>query len=311
MTWLRRPVRAVGRVVQSPVTKWVFLGLTLVLAAYVVWSSWEGLTQAAHLLTWWVIAGAVLLTAGYNLSMMLAWRAIVADLGSPLSVRSGISVFSVSQLGKYVPGGVWNIVAAGELGAGHDVPRRRSVAAMATAVLVSLVSGTFIGAVALPFAPLGDLGAWRWLLLVAPLLAIMLLPPVLTRIIALAFKLARREPLEQPLSWRGLGKAVLWAMSGWLLIGSQVWVLATGLGLEVTAATFALAAGGFALAWVVGFLVVFVPAGAGAREAVLVAVLGSVLANASVVLVALISRVLMTCVDLAAAGLGGWLARKR
>jgi uncharacterized membrane protein YbhN (UPF0104 family) len=78
-----------------------------------------------------------------------------------------------------------------------------------------------------------------------------------------------------------------------------------------TARGLALAVGGYALAWVVGFLVVVVPAGAGARELVLVAVLAGTLPHAAVLLVVLVSRVLVTLVDLLFAGLGMLVVRRR
>jgi glycosyltransferase 2 family protein len=54
----------------------------------------------------------------------------------------------------------------------------------------------------------------------------------------------------------------------------------------------------------VGFVVVVVPAGAGAREAALLLALGGSLAHGSVLLTVLVSRVLVTVVDLALAAAG-------
>ena len=63
--------------------------------------------------------------------------------------------------------------------------------------------------------------------------------------------------------------------------------------------------GGYGLAWAVGFIVIIAPAGAGAREVALAAVLAAVLdVSGAVVVVVLLSRVLFTLVDLGAAGLG-------
>ena len=64
-----------------------------------------------------------------------------------------------------------------------------------------------------------------------------------------------------------------------------------------------LAIGGFALAWSIGFVAVFAPAGAGVREVLLVALLSPVLGVGAATAVALVSRVLTTVGDLLAAGL--------
>jgi hypothetical protein len=75
--------------------------------------------------------------------------------------------------------------------------------------------------------------------------------------------------------------------------------------------SFAAALGGFTLAWAVGLLVVFAPAGAGAREIVLVAVLTPVLGVDPAIILAIISRVLLTASDLSLAALAVLATRRR
>jgi hypothetical protein len=67
---------------------------------------------------------------------------------------------------------------------------------------------------------------------------------------------------------------------------------------------FALSLGGYALAWSVGFLIIFFPGGIGPREWALIAVLAPVMSSASALVVALASRVVMSVGDLAWAGVG-------
>ncbi|WP_425956328.1 lysylphosphatidylglycerol synthase domain-containing protein [Xylanimonas sp. McL0601] len=291
-------------VLRSPVVRWAFLLGAVALAVVAVAASWDELVAAYHRMPGGHLAGAAAAGAAYVWCTFLSWRVLLAELGSPLPVRAAVSVFGISQLGKYVPGGVWNVVAAAEIGADHKVPRARSLAAIATAMLVGLVSGAVVAAVCLPIAGADALGGWEWLAWVAPLLLVLLVPAVLGRLVSFGLRLLRRPPLERPLSWAGLGVAVGWAVLSWLLAGSHVWLLATGLGLPATPRTFVLLIAGYAVAWIAGFVVVFVPAGAGVREAVLLALLAGALPHAAVLLVVLLSRVLLTLVDLAFAGVG-------
>jgi len=69
--------------------------------------------------------------------------------------------------------------------------------------------------------------------------------------------------------------------------------------------------GGYALAWSVGFLIVFFPGGIGPREIALIAVLAPVMSSASALVVALASRVVMTIGDLFWAGIGLAVGRAR
>jgi uncharacterized membrane protein YbhN (UPF0104 family) len=294
---------------RSPGVRWGFLSIALVLAVWYVLGNRAALARAAADLSATDVLLVVVLGALYVWCTLLAWRAVLADLGSPLSVRRAVAVFGISQLGKYVPGGVWNVVAAAEVGAGHSVPRGRSAVSMLVAVAVSVASGAAVGAVALPFVSAGALGAWSWVVWAAPAVVVVLAPPVLNGLIALAVRVARRGALEHPMTWGGLGSAAAWSVAGWLVAGAQLWVLCTGLGLPPTPRTFALATGGWALAWTAGFLFVVAPAGAGVREVVLAAVLAGALTAPAAALAVLVSRVVLTVIDLLLAGAGLLLAR--
>ena len=64
---------------------------------------------------------------------MLVWRALMAGVGSPLSVGVASRVLFIGQLGKYLPGSVWPVLAQMELASDHKVPRARTAAASVTA----------------------------------------------------------------------------------------------------------------------------------------------------------------------------------
>jgi hypothetical protein len=104
-------------------------------------------------------------------------------------------------------------------------------------------------------------------------------------------------------------RALGWTTLGWLCYGAHAWFLISvfagkGGGEVGGGNTFALSLGGYALAWAVGFLIIFFPGGIGAREVALIAVLAPVMPSGSALVVALASRVVMTVGDLAWAGAG-------
>ncbi len=292
-------------VVRAPTVRWTFLVVALGLAVVAVVSSWDQVAAAARTMPPLHLAAAAVAGAVFLGCTFLAWRALLAELGSPLPLGPAVAIFGISQVGKYVPGGVWNVIAATEIGADHRIPRTRSLTAMALAVLVSVVSGCALAAATLPFAGADALGPWGWVVWCSPLLLVLLVPAVLERLVRLGLRLLRRPTPERPLSWRGLAVAVAWSVAGWAVAGLHLWLLTTGLGMAATPRTLALAVGGYALAWVVGFVVVLVPAGAGAREAVLLLLLAGRLDHGGVLLVVLLSRALLTLADLLLAAVGG------
>jgi uncharacterized membrane protein YbhN (UPF0104 family) len=142
-----------------------------------------------------------------------------------------------------------------------------------------------------------------WVLALTPLAAACLHPRVNKYALDLVLKAARKPPLEKSVSGAGMARALAWTTLGWLFYGAHAWLLISEFAGR-SAHVFALALGAYALAWAVGFLIIFVPGGIGPRELALIAVLAPVIPSASALVVALASRVVMTAGDLAWAGVG-------
>ncbi|MCH9275443.1 flippase-like domain-containing protein [Bifidobacterium amazonense] len=298
------------KIAKSPVTRWVFLAVALAGLLWAVIKNWDSLLSALAVLPPWIAVVSVVLSIVYVFFTLWSWKVILADLGSDLNWNAAVQLFGVSQIGKYIPGGVWNIVAAAEIGRDHKIPARRSVTAMTVAVLISLLSGTGIGVITVLGTSVNiQVPTWMIVVLLAVLVAL-LTPPVLNRLIGFGFALLKRPAPERQMTFRGLGLATLLAVIAWAVAGVQVWLLAVGFGMKAGLAGMMLAIGAYALAWVVGFLVVFVPAGTGVRESVLGLFFAGVLSSGGVLAVVLVSRIAMTIADLVFAGVGALLLQR-
>ena len=232
------------------------------------------------------------------LSSALVWRALLADLGTPLRLRPALHVFFLGQLGKYVPGSVFAIAAQMELGRGQGAPRSRVGTASLLFMGVLVAAGLLTAAVALPLTSPDALRDYAWVLLLLPVGLAVLHPPVLTRLVGVLLKVLRRDPLERPLSRRGVGTALAWALGMWAAYGVHLWLLVRPQDTSGRADLLLLSLGAYALAWTAGFLFVVAPAGFGVREVALVAALAPVLDAPAALAVAVLSRVLMTLGDL-------------
>jgi uncharacterized membrane protein YbhN (UPF0104 family) len=142
-------------------------------------------------------------------------------------------------------------------------------------------------------------------------LVVLLHPKVLGRVLDRLLRLVGRPPLGEWTTMRGTAIALAWAMASWVAAGLQVFCLSISMSAPRTWHTLALTVGGYALAWAFGLIVVVAPAGAGAREVALAALLSPVLDAGEVVVVVLLSRVLFTGSDLALAGLGLTVGKPR
>ncbi len=242
--------------------------------------------------------GSLLAVLAGLLASAMVWRALLADLGTPLPLRPALHVFFLGQLGKYVPGQVFAIAAQMELGRSQGAPRSRVGTASLLFMGVLVAAGLLSAAVALPLTSPDALRHYAWVLLLLPVVLGVLHPPVLTRLVTVLLRVLKRDALERPLSRRGVGAALGWALGMWAAYGVHLWLLVRPQDTQGRADLLLLSVGAYALAWTAGFLFVIAPAGAGVREVALIAALAPVLDEAAALAVAVLSRVLMTLGDL-------------
>ncbi|MET8987825.1 lysylphosphatidylglycerol synthase domain-containing protein [Nonomuraea wenchangensis] len=275
----------------------MFLLVALGFGGWAVAREWDGVVAGFARLSAPALAGSLVAVVAALLGAMLTWRTLLADLGSPLPLRPAAKVFFVGQLGKYIPGALWPVLAQMEMGRDLGVPRARSAAAFFLMMPVQLATGLLV--------TLGTLGwdRYGWLLLALPALLVLLEPKVINAVIAFGLRKLKREPLERPLTRRGMLAALGWALAGWIAYGVHLYFIVPQGGLVF-------AVGAFALSWCLGILTFVVPAGAGVREVAMVAVLAPHVSGGAAIAVALSSRIVIILGDLICAGLAGITARR-
>ena len=246
------------------------------------------------------IASCSLLLFGYFVSAAL-WGRLVTDLGGPpLPAMAAVGIFMVANVGRYVPGKLWQIAGLAVLAKRRGVPAATATAAAVLGQAMGLVAATLVGLGALSAAP--D-AVRRWGVPAARLLTgaavVALLPSAFNRLASLAFRLARRDAPA------GLdpGRAVVWLglyVGNWLVYAFSFWVLAASLGVQGSPVAVGSA---FAAAYVLGYLMIFAPAGVGVREGFLVTFLAPVMGVQGATVLAVVSRLWTTMVELIPAAL--------
>jgi hypothetical protein len=269
--------------------------------AYLLSRESGDLATAARRLTPARVALSATLAVAGSLCMGRTWLALVRGFGVRVDSRDAGAVFYTSQLGKYVPGSVWPVLAQVRLGARWGAPRRVMLGAGLLLLTMLTVTGLLVGAVLLPWSSADGLRRYWWLLLLLPPLLALLHPRVVSAVIDRVALWAGGERIGARVSARGLRQAALWSLLAWVLLGTHLLVLMTAYG-RLDALDAVVAVGGIGLAWAAGLAVVPAPAGAGVREGVLVLTLGPVVGGEAAVTVALASRVLLVLADIALAG---------
>lgn len=271
-----------------------WLVVVIAAAAWYVRRHGAGLGDAWAVLAWprAIAALAVLLLA--KLALAQTARLSLRAVGHEMSWRDSLRMYSVSQLGKYAPGGVWHLVGRFGMYRMAGAEARPASIAMALESAWLLSSALFVGLMLLWPALLGEradvassgaLHIGGSVLLGAAWIGAMV---VSVRLISGA-RPGSRIALQ----------AAGWQAVIWVLLGICFWIAmpddtrdAVGLAPSI---------GVFALGWAVGYVAVFAPAGLGVREGVMVALLQGSAPLAAALALAAINRVVWTVAEL---GLG-------
>ena len=242
---------------------------------------------------------------------MVGWRVILTDLGSPLHLAPAGGVWFVGQLGKYLPGSVWTVLMQADMASHLHVPRRRTGVASLVTIGLSVLTGLIVGAASIPLLlQQPDSSALAWAIVGIPLLAFLCWPPVLHRIVSRGLRVLRQPPLDRSLSGRAVLVAVVIFCVAWLCFGVHIFVLANAVGAEPSANLTVASLTGFALSGALSMVTVILPAGIGAREGLLTLILASAMPVSAGTAVALVSRFVVTLVDVLAAAAGWAYARR-
>lgn len=249
----------------------------------------------------WLILSAVTVWAMYAL-LITGWRVMLGAWGQKLEGWTAARIWTVSSLGKYLPGKVWAI--AGMALMARDAGVAPWAATGSAVILQMLAIGTgaavagLTGAHALESARPGSGVALAVLVAAAAAgVGLLLWPPVLRRVLRLVAPESetRMAPAAGPVAFGVVANLV-----AWVGYGAALWMLARGLlpgaGLELVPAIAV-----FTASYLAGFLALIAPGGLGVREGLFILMLQGPLGIGAATALAIASRVLLTITEFGAA----------
>lgn len=282
--------------------------ITLAAVVYAVVRNWADVSVHLGRISWAAFALSALAAGLGTWLTMIGWRTILRDLGSDLRSAPASGVYFVGQLGKYLPGSLWSVLVQADIGSRLGVPRRRTAVAGLLALGFGLLTGLLVGLPSAAYLLRSPAGTFPWWTMLAiPVVAVLLTPRLLNRVVSILLRVLKREPLEHDLSARAVLTTFAIFVAVWLSFGVHTWLLARAVAGEAEPAGLGTASlTGYALSVSLGMLLVVLPAGLGAREGLLTLILSAVLPTPAAAAVAIVSRFIVTLADVVAA-LGGWL----
>lgn len=306
-SWFRRLPGPFLRLVLTLLVTWFIVRALGVNLRELESLDWAGLEPRWGLLG--LSCGTLLL--GYLYSAGL-WGSMVRELGGPeLGILTAWRVFFTANLGRYIPGKLWQIAGVALLARREGVSAGTATGAAVMGQLLSLGGATLVG--------LGVLLQWEgegpwsgtWVAgAVAGLMVLATVPAVLRPLLQALLRKTRAGvpgPFwpEQTFGIR------------WLLFYGLSWVI-QGVAFKLMVASFGVELGWvqgvamFPAAYLLGYIAFFAPAGLGVREGSLILFL-SPFAGPLATVLAVVARLWSTVVELVPALLlaGGYMRKSK
>jgi len=288
----------------------IVLGLIAYFWGRSLWSSWSDLSSYQWRFNAGYLAASLVLLLIHIYLLAQIWRWTLGKLGLRRPWVETTRIWALSQIARYLPGGVWDV--AGRLVLASRAGYSRSIVSVSILLemVLQTVSAIIIFLVSLLFwqdATIARTALWAIPLIPAGLVA--LHPRFLNTILGLAARLMKADFKPVPLRYRDVFSLLSLHLLARMMIGSGFYLFALAV-YPWNLAGWPVAVGVFAAAWVIGFLVVFVPMGLGVREGVMTLLLGAYLPVAPATVITIGFRIWIALRDIIFAGLG-WLLNMR
>ena len=204
-----------------------------------------------------------------------AWRWVLRGLGHRLHPAPAMRIWSTSELVRYIPGLVWQILGRVYLVKPYGIGAAVCSASQVLEITIYVLANVLIAATCLLVAGLRHLSGeqQRWVYLsvgLVPVLLLLLHPRVFYGTLNAILRWFRKAPVVRRLSEKALVGLTAWSVLGLLWQSLAIWLLTAGF-LDLPLSKWWALAGSYSLAWTVGFCFAFMaPAGIGIREAVFI-----------------------------------------
>jgi uncharacterized membrane protein YbhN (UPF0104 family) len=265
--WLRS-LPWIKRVLGIAITFWIFAIMIRPLAA-----RWPDVRDQIRAINW---PSFLLACAMFSVFLFLfravTWRKVLKGFGYRLPYAASTRIWSTSELARYLPGAIWQVVGRVYLIRPYGV----DAVVCSTSQILELCMFVFAnvllaGSCLLWFAAKIDPEARPWLMIalaLVPALAVLLHPKIFYGITNFALqKFIGRPPIVRRLRGLRLVELLAWVLLGLFWQSAAVYLIAAG-PLHLKIDWWWMIAAAYCLAWTAGFFAFWAPGGIGVRELV-------------------------------------------
>jgi uncharacterized membrane protein YbhN (UPF0104 family) len=255
----------------------VGVGITVAIFAWMlkpVVQKWDQVGERVKAIDWGMFAVAAVMFAAFLFTFrVIAWRRILKGFGHKLPYAPATRIWSTSELARYIPGVIWQVVGRVYLVKPYGVSSAICSTSQILELVVFLLANILVALGCLAFfAYRLDHFAKTYLYaaaVLAPVLMLILHPKVFYTALTRYMTWRGKELPAKRVRGKTLASLTLWAILGLLWQSLAIWLVTHG-ALGLPKEKWWVLAGSYCLAWCAGFVAFWAPGGLGVREFVFV-----------------------------------------
>jgi glycosyltransferase 2 family protein len=286
--------------------QWAIVIAIFVFLGKMVWDNWSQVKDAPFTLQPLpFILSTITFVFSYFIQIW-AWYLITLKLKISLSPSETLKTWLYSQLGKYLPGKIWLLLGRFYYYESRGKSKKSISVALYFEMVTIIVAAGLIFLAALIFhREIWLFYFWRqsgWLVLLFLLGFVSLHPRVLQKILNWILVQFKREPISLSISYSDILLILFVCIVSWMIGGIGFYLFVDAV-YPVAPRYILFLTGALAISSTLGLIAIFAPSGLGVREGALVYLLSLMMATPVAVIIAVLTRIWMTLIEIGLIGM--------
>ncbi|MEW5796864.1 MAG: lysylphosphatidylglycerol synthase transmembrane domain-containing protein [Candidatus Zixiibacteriota bacterium] len=289
--------------------KIILTGVVVYYVARQVWVNWDQVRQFDWQFDIVYLALSLVCAMAALVVFSAAWVKVISAFGHLVSQAAGYRILNLSNLGRYIPGKVWQVFGMLYLAKQKNIPEEQAAASFVITELFTIPASLLVWVIAAQFEPallidkfkiMGPGSAYTaGILGLLGCAVLVLYPQPFLRLANFVLRKLGRPPALFTLDKSVALQAFVGYFLGWILFGLAFWLFLVSI-LGDSAPSILLSIGLYNIAYQIGYLAIFAPSGLGPRELIMGALLAPFVGPVAPAL-AVVARIWSVVIDASAA----------
>tara|TARA_Y100000310_G_scaffold305302_1_gene345310 strand:- start:151 stop:1044 length:894 start_codon:yes stop_codon:yes gene_type:complete len=273
------------------VLKWILIIAIFVFLGSYLYSSWGEVQQYEFSLSLAPFLLSYIFVFLHFIFVALAWALLLRALRKPgLPMMEAVKIRTVSDFGRFVPGKVWLVLGRVEMSKKFGMPSDVITFSTLMEIFMNILSTVILFVIIFLVIVQHSLSEYAlYVLLLLPIPLFLLHPRFSAPFMKLAAKFLKKDYVKSQMKFYYILSLLSVFIVAWIILGIGFYLMVYAI-YPVSLSLLLPFTGIFALAWALGFVMIFLPAGLGFREAVLTYFLSMFLPTPIAIIVAIVSR---------------------